>query len=144
MSSRVSVTASLRSIAGETLAPVRLWPSGTPGELEGELTVPEKPGVYRVAVSGDGARGDAPIIVTSDARHPSPDDRDLLAAWVASRGGRTLSSSQLSELPSTLIAAIHPVVRAEMWHPMRSAWWIVPFALWLSAEWWMRRRRGLA
>jgi len=143
MSSRVSVTASLRSIAGETLAPVRLWPSGTPGELEGELTVPEKPGVYRVAVSGHGARGDAPIIVTPDARHPSPDDRDLLAAWVASRGGRALSSSRLDELPSTLIAAIHPIARAETWHPMRSAWWIVPFALLLSAEWWMRRRRGL-
>ena len=23
---------------------------------------------------------------------------------------------------------------------MRSAWWIVPFALLLSAEWWLRRR----
>jgi hypothetical protein len=108
------------------------------------LTVAEEPGVYRVAVTGDGARGDAPIIVTSDARHPSPDDRDLLAAWVASRGGRTLSSSRLGELPSALIAAIHPIARAETWHPMRSAWWIVPFALLLSAEWWMRRRRGLA
>jgi hypothetical protein len=144
MSSSATVTASLRSAAGETVAPVRLWPLGTPGELEGELTVPEKPDVYRVAVTGDGARGDAPIIVRSDARHPSPDDRDLLAAWVASRGGRTLSSSQLGELPSALIAAIRPIARTETWHPMRSAWWILPFALLLSAEWWMRRRRGLA
>jgi len=28
-------------------------------------------------------------------------------------------------------------------HPMRSAWWMLPFAACLSAEWWMRRRRGL-
>ena len=27
--------------------------------------------------------------------------------------------------------------------PMRSAWWILPFAACLSAEWWLRRRRGL-
>jgi hypothetical protein len=143
-SSRTTVTASLRSISGETVAPVRLWPSGTPGELEGELLVPEKPGAYRVAVTGDGARVDAPVIVTSNARHPSPDDRDLLAAWVASRGGRALSSAQIGELPSALIDAIHPIARAETSHPMRSACWIVPFALFLSAEWWMRRRRGLA
>ena len=28
-------------------------------------------------------------------------------------------------------------------HPMRSVWWIVPFAACLSVEWWQRRRRGL-
>jgi hypothetical protein len=143
-SSRASVAAVLQSTSGETVAPIRLWPSGAPGELEGEVSAPDSAGVYRLVVTGDGARGDAPIIVARDARHPTPDDRDLVAAWVASRGGRALSSSQIDELPSALIAAIHPIARAETWHPMRSAWWIVPFALLLSAEWWMRRRRGLA
>jgi hypothetical protein len=33
--------------------------------------------------------------------------------------------------------------RHETW-PMRSAWWIVPFSVCLGAEWWVRRRRGLA
>jgi hypothetical protein len=34
--------------------------------------------------------------------------------------------------------------RAELvHHPMRSTWWIVPFVVCLSAEWWLRRRRGL-
>jgi hypothetical protein len=28
-------------------------------------------------------------------------------------------------------------------HPMRSPWWIVPFAACLSAEWWLRRRAEL-
>jgi MoxR-like ATPase len=27
-------------------------------------------------------------------------------------------------------------------HPMRSAWWLVPFAACLSGEWWLRRRHG--
>jgi hypothetical protein len=27
-------------------------------------------------------------------------------------------------------------------HPMRSTWWIVPFAACLSGEWWLRRRQG--
>jgi hypothetical protein len=133
-----------QSTSGETIAPVRLWPSGAPGELEGEVKAPETVGVYRVVVTGDGARGDAPIIVVPDARHPTPDDRDLVSAWVAARGGRAVSASQIDELPAALIAAIHPIARAETWHPMRSAWWIVPFALLLSAEWWMRRRRGLS
>jgi hypothetical protein len=39
---------------------------------------------------------------------------------------------------------VRVVPRAETWHPMRSAWWIIPFALALSGEWWLRRRRGLA
>jgi hypothetical protein len=29
-------------------------------------------------------------------------------------------------------------------HPMRSGWWIVPFALLLGFEWWSRRRAGLS
>ena len=143
-SSRASVGVVLRSTSGETIAPFRVWPSGAPGELEGEVSAPDTAGVYRIVVSSDGAHGDAPIVVALGAQRPTPDDRDLIAAWVASRGGRAVSSSHIDELPSALIAAIHPIARAETWHPMRSAWWIVPFALLLSAEWWMRRRRGLA
>ena len=28
-------------------------------------------------------------------------------------------------------------------HPMRSTWWLLPFVVCLSSEWWLRRRRGL-
>ncbi|HWI16690.1 MAG TPA: hypothetical protein VNT81_03015 [Vicinamibacterales bacterium] len=28
-------------------------------------------------------------------------------------------------------------------YPLRSAWWILPFAGCLSIEWWLRRRAGL-
>jgi hypothetical protein len=122
---------------------VRLWPSGAPGEFRGEVRAPRE-GVYRVVVTSDGARGEAPLIARADAARPTPDDRDLVDAWVAARRGRAIAASQLGELPPALIDAIRPVARAEVWHPMRSPWWIVPFALLLSVEWWARRRRGLA
>jgi hypothetical protein len=40
---------------------------------------------------------------------------------------------------STATAPPVPIVR----RPMRSVWWMLPFAACLSAEWWLRRRRGL-
>lgn len=30
------------------------------------------------------------------------------------------------------------------WYPLRSPWWIVPLAVALATEWWLRRRRGLS
>ena len=97
-----------------------------------------------MTVSADGMSTTAPLVVVANASHPTPDDRDLVTAWTASRGGRAMSASQLAELSAEVKRAIHPTPRRETWYPMRSAWWIVPFALLLSAEWWLRRRNGLA
>ena len=138
---RAALSASL--VADSLNTAVRFWPSGAPGEFRGEVRAP-RAGVYRVVVTSDGARGEAPLVARADAARPTPDDRDLIDAWVAARRGRAIASSQLGELPPALIDAIRPVARAEVWHPMRSPWWILPFALLLSAEWWARRRRGLA
>jgi len=41
-------------------------------------------------------------------------------------------------------SAVHPASRVQPWSPMREWWWILPFALALSAEWWLRRKSGLA
>ena len=43
-----------------------------------------------------------------------------------------------------VIAALRQQPRPDRVHPMRSAWWIAPFAIALGLEWWSRRRRGLA
>ena len=140
---RASVTAVLAS--DSTTDTLRLLPTGMPGQLRAEFDAPSAKGSYRVVVTSEAARADAPMVVSATATHPTPDDRDLVSAWAASRGGRAMNASQLGELPSALRAAIQPIARAETWHPMRSAWWIVPFALLLSAEWWGRRRwRGSA
>jgi hypothetical protein len=125
-------------------ATFRLWPGDGVGELRGVVRAPDKPGLYRVTVSADGNMSTAPLVVATNASHPAPDDRDLVAAWTRSRGGSAAPASRLSELPAALRRAIHLAPRRETWYPMRSAWWIVPFAILLSAEWWLRRRRGLA
>jgi hypothetical protein len=119
-----------------------LMPTGVPGEFVGELRAPAESGVHRVVVTADGNRADVPILV-GDADRAMSDDRDLVTAWTATRGGRVFAASALGDLASSLADAIRPAARAETWHPMRSPWWIVPFALLASAEWWLRRRRGL-
>jgi hypothetical protein len=123
---------------------IRLWPGSTPGEFRGSLRAPTGPGVYRIVASGDGATAETPIVVAAGASRVAPNEGDLLRAWISSRGGRTILSSQLADLPGILGRALRPSPRSEIWHPMRSVWWLLLFALALSAEWWLRRRRGLA
>ena len=132
---RGSVSASMDSV-GE----VRLWPAGA-GELRGSVRAPSAPGVYRIAVTADGNRAEAPIVVARDVHRASPSG--LVDSWASARGGRVVLASQLDQLEAALDEAVRVEPRMETWHPMRSAWWIVPFVLALSGEWWMRRRRGL-
>jgi hypothetical protein len=141
---RATVVGTLTSSERNESTTFHLWPSDGAGELRGVVRAPEKPGVYQLTVSADGMSTTAPLVVVANASHPTPDDRDLVTAWAASRGGRAMSASQLAELSAEVKRAIHPTPRRETWYPMRSAWWIVPFALLLSAEWWLRRRNGLA
>jgi hypothetical protein len=121
-----------------------LSPGSGIGEFRGAFRAPSAPGIYRIVASADGASAEVPIVVAAAMSLPKPDHDDLLPAWLTSRGGRTIPASHLDELPALLTRALRPSPRSEIWHPMRSAWWILPFALALSAEWWMRRRRGLA
>jgi hypothetical protein len=137
---RVSANASIRATASTT--PVRLWPGDRVGMFEGSLRAPATPGQYRLTIAANGAHADVPIIVATGATRPSPATPDLVRAWVASRGGVAVPATEISSLAPRLSGAIHAADRRTMWHPMRSAWWILPFALALSAEWWLRRRRG--
>ena len=142
---RTSVGAVLESSnSGEAPTPVRLWPSGPAGQLEGIVRAPAAAGMYRLVVSADGNRGEAAVVVAPNVGHPAADAPDLLGAWVGARGGRVLAESRLDELSAALSRAIQPQPRLEIWNPMRSGWWLIPFALALSGEWWLRRRRGLA
>jgi hypothetical protein len=142
---RTNVTAVLESTSsGVAPIPVQLWPAGQIGRLDGVVRAPAAAGVYRLVVTADGNRGEAPVVIARDAAHFTSDAPDLLAAWVGAHGGRVLAESRMSELSTALSRAIHPAPRLETWNPMRSPWWIIPFALALSGEWWLRRRRGLA
>ena len=141
---RASASAALVSdarITGTTA--VRLWPGERAGTFRGSTRAPATPGVYRLTVSAGGARGDVPIVVAADMSRPAPEAPELVRAWVASHGGAAIVAADAGSLAPRLLAAIHAADRRMTWHPMRSAWWILPFALALAAEWWLRRRRGL-
>jgi hypothetical protein len=119
-------------------------PAGSPGEIRATFRAPAAPGIYQVTASGDGFTANAPLVVASDVARSGGDDMDLLHAVVESRGGSVIPESRLDELAPALVRAIRPQPRLETWHPMRSAWWILPFAFALGGEWFIRRRSGFA
>lgn len=123
---------------------VRVWPTGSPGVFRGNFRAPTASGVYRVQATADGASAVAPLVVASNVMSANPSQPELLAAFASAHGGSVLPAKRLAELPGIMQSALRPLARRVVWHPMRSAWWLVPFALLLSAEWWLRRRRGLA
>ncbi|MDB4877895.1 MAG: hypothetical protein JWM41_4341 [Gemmatimonadetes bacterium] len=141
---RASASASIASSTDSMRTNVALLPDGPVGHFRGSFRGPKRPGTYRVAAVGDGITAETPIVVSSDVAHAAPEGHDMLGAWIGAHGGRVLTASRLAELPAALRSAIRPQPSAETWHPMRSTWWIVPFALTLGGEWWLRRRKGLA
>ncbi len=122
---------------------LRLWPAADVGEFRATVRAPDTTGVYRIAITGDGVSAEAPMIVSVGATHATPSNIDLLEAVATATGGKVISSAHLDQLGGALASVIKPVRRLESWHPMRSAWWILPFALALSADWLLRRRASL-
>jgi hypothetical protein len=107
------------------------------------LRAPMKPGTYRFSAAVNADRAELPLVVSTDATPAQPSALDLVASWARSHGGDSFSASNLEQLESSMRSAISAAPRLVLWHPMRAPWWIVPFALALSGEWWLRRRRGL-
>ena len=123
---------------------VRLWPGASPGVLTGTVVASRTTGFYRLTVAAGAERGSGTLVVDSVANRPGSDEPDVVSAFVSSRNGSAIGEADLNRLPGFISSAVESVSRVETWHPMRSPWWIVPFALLLGAEWWWRRRNGLA
>jgi len=135
---RASATATL-----EPSTPVRTWPEGGVGQFSAAVRAPRQPGVYRITVAAGGRTAEIPFIVSTDARSDGPVSPLVADVWAMARGGRLLRARDIEKLPAALEAAMQPRSERTTWHPFRSAWWIVPFVLALSVEWWLRRRNGL-
>ncbi len=138
------VFANIESRVSSPRVAVRLWPEGSIGEFRGSFRAPSVSGRYYVTVAAGDLRDSVPLVVTSRSAAAYDEQRDLLRSMAVAGGGFAVDASQLDKVSSALLRAAVPTVRAETWHPMRSAWWLVPFTLFLSAEWWLRRRRGVA
>lgn len=137
-----SITAFVEGPDGR--APLRFWPTGAPGQLAATLTAGEAPGHYRLTVTSDDGQASAGWLVAGDARTASPAGRSLIEDWARSRGGRTFTDRELSELAAAIDGIDAGPERESRWHPMRHPWWIAALALLLGVEWWTRRRAGLA
>jgi hypothetical protein len=122
--------------------PVRLWPTAQPGVFEGEWTASGS-GDVDVTVTMGTATADATLTVDPDVTRAS--EPDVEAAAIAARGSGG-AARPLRDLDAVVreIAARFPAqpVRAVA-HPMRSPWWLLPFAAALTFEWAWRRTRGL-
>jgi hypothetical protein len=107
------------------------------------VRAPSVPGLYQVALSADGRRASIPIMVAANPHRVAPRADAALRDWVRATGGSVVDAAEIDRLPELLARAIRIEPRLVTWHPMRSAWWILPFVVALSSEWWLRRRRGL-
>ena len=139
----VTIAARLDGPRGST--PFRLWPTA-PGTFSAELRAPDAPGVYRIVVDAtiNGETRHAETSFISVANVSQPSDRAMLAAWATAHGGAAAPIDDADRLETLMSRALHLSSSSSRAHPMRSPWWIVPFALAIGGEWWLRRRSGLA
>jgi hypothetical protein len=126
--------------------PIRLIPDAGVGVYRGRFVARETAGRSTVEVRATAAQplsASRTLLVQPDARRLRATTASSLGLLSASHRGIDVTPEHLADLTRFLRGAVTspraPLVR----HPMRSTWWILPFVLCLSAEWWLRRRRGL-
>jgi hypothetical protein len=130
----------------DTGEPIRLWPKAGADVFSGSF-VASGPALQRVTVSAaedeaPGVTGSALVALDPAARRAEP-IAPPLAMLAVSRGGINVTPEHLVDLEAHLRREVSaPPVRTTT-HPMRSGWWILPFAACLGGEWWLRRKRGL-
>ena len=122
---------------------VRLWPGGAAGEFRGQMRPhPSSTRCETTARVASVGEGRAAIQVTPEAPTTGPAE-EALQAVVARTGGITVEAREATRVVDALRAGRSTDRVAEQRHPMRSMWWMLPFAACLAGEWWLRRRIGL-
>lgn len=137
--------AEVLDVTGVSSSTVRLWPGQSAQRWRGTFRAPDVPGRYRLRVStNSGASGRVEFLVDDAARIRSASEGPGLASLAAStHGGATIAAENLSALPARLTQVLTPATAPRRAYPMRSMWWLMPFTVAASGEWWLRRRRGL-
>lgn len=122
-----------------TVTPVRLWPDG-PRRYRAEFRAPAVPGRYRLVVAG--GVSEFLVVEPGAVQRTLPGDHTWLTAFATSHGGEAIPIADAGTLAPRIVAAASTTPVDTPTRPMRSPWWIVPFAGLLAVEWWSRRRRG--
>ncbi|HEX6163637.1 MAG TPA: hypothetical protein VFZ31_09740 [Vicinamibacterales bacterium] len=127
---------------GDALAQsVRVWPGGSIGEYIGEVAATDHGACTIEATVGD-RHAAASFAVVDRAARGIDDTLAKLERRVRASGGVVANAGGEASVARTL-ADQSLMSRNVTAHPMRSPWWIVPFAACLSIEWWLRRQAGL-
>ena len=133
------VSAAVVSASGSS-APVRLWPGTSAGEFMARFPAPSQ-GSYDVRVIVGGKSHDVTLAVRADALTRRPDRGPAQALLAQTSGGAVISATDLDQAVARIRIVDRPVVEHRL-RPMRSGWWMVPFAALLGSEWTLRRRKG--
>ncbi|HEX4914842.1 MAG TPA: hypothetical protein VFV51_12835, partial [Vicinamibacterales bacterium] len=123
---------------GASAETVRLWPQAA-GTFAGDLAIPPA-AACELEVSVGALRASSGIAVADVPAHSTAQTLRALEQMVARAGGNV---ARVGDLASTNVADTARAPERSPFHPLRSPWWILPFALCLSGEWWLRRREGL-
>ena len=129
------------SVDGE---PIRLWPESEAGLYRGRFTARKTSGRMSIEVTSAGYRPYSvrrAVIVQEGVEEPVRKDVPL-SLLAASHRGIDVTPERLDELERFVRATITAPEAGAVTRPLRSIWWLVPFGACLSAEWWIRRRRG--
>jgi hypothetical protein len=130
------------SVDGEQ--PIRLLPGPETGTYRGEFVARSASGNSIVDVdSSGGERGTATVLVRADAAPVRGLNVPALALLSSSHRGIDVTPEHLADLERFLRNTVAAPRARLVRRPMRSTWWMVPFVVCLSAEWWLRRRQGL-
>jgi hypothetical protein len=128
---RVTVSAGAAETQGAAVRSAALPPSRKASADSGSI-----------GQGGSGPREGSAMMAVDPTAH-SAETLIPLSLLAASRGGIDVTPDRLADLEAYLRREISASPVPSTTRPMRSGWWIVPFAVCLSAEWWLRRRRGL-
>jgi hypothetical protein len=125
--------------------PIRLRPDPEAGVYRGRFTAKASAGRSTLEVRAAGPQSQSAsraILVRPEVERRSI-AAPALSMLASSHRGIDVPPDRLAELEQFLRNTIASPRATSVRHPMRSTWWILPFAACLSAEWWIRRRRGL-
>ena len=138
------VTSISASLDGDQ--PIRLRPEPEAGVYRGSFTAKSAPGRSTIEVRAAAAEpllASRTLLVQGDVQRVRLDAMPSLSMLASSHRGIDVTPGRVADLERFLRSSVISPATTLVRHPMRSTWWILPFGVCLSAEWWMRRRRGL-
>ncbi len=140
--SAVVAAAELRCDNG-SVAPVRLWPGARRGVFMGTVHAMSLGSctVEASIVQPSQLSASAALLVTEHRFRPLGNPSALDGA-IAAHGGVIVDEGSEAAIVARVRERLPAQRELRDGRPMRSPWWIVPFAVCLGGEWWLRRRSG--